>query len=193
VITCTSLTRLLAESFTPVTRCLESGRVRRSPLTDMQSIALASISALLLSFSGRPWGSPYIALVALVPALFALSNEKSVWRGAAISYILTLPVFVVGFEGLVVKAPSAFYIVVFILSLCFSLPGALTVWIHKKLGQRLALWGFVTSWVAVETLSSSVNLWKNWANPLSIGLSQVDSPVIQLASWAGVPLLLFTF
>jgi apolipoprotein N-acyltransferase len=157
----------------------------------MQSIALASISALLLSFSGRPWGSPYIALVALVPAFFTLNNEKSIWRGALVSYILALPVFVVGFEGLVVKAPLAFYIVVFTLSLCFLMPGALTVRLHKKLGQHLVLWGFVTTWVAVETLSGSVQLWKNWANPLSVGLSQVDSPVMQLAFWAGVPLVAF--
>jgi apolipoprotein N-acyltransferase len=157
----------------------------------MQAVALASISALLLSFSGRPWGSPYIALVALVPALFALTKEKSLWRGASISYILTLPVFVVGFEGLVVKAPLAFYLVVFALGLSFLLPGAMTVWIHKKFGQGLALWGFVICWVAVETISGSVKLWGNWANPLSTGLSQIDSPLLQLASWAGVPLVAF--
>jgi apolipoprotein N-acyltransferase len=157
----------------------------------MQSIALASFSALLLSFSGRPWGSPYIALIALVPTFFALSKEKSMWRGAAISYILTLPVFVVGFEGLVVKAPLAFYIVVFALSLCFTLPGVLTVWIHKKFGEQTALWAFTLLWVAVETLSGSVKLWENWANPLSIGLSQVGSILLQAAFWAGMPLVAF--
>ncbi len=157
----------------------------------MHPIALATISALLLSFSGRPWGSPYLALVALIPAFFALSKEKFVWRGALISYILALPVFVVGFEGLVVKAPVAFYIVTFALSVCFALPGALAAWVHKKLNLRMALWAFAISWVATETFSGSVKLWHNWANPLSIGLSQIGSPLLQLAFWAGVPLVAF--
>jgi apolipoprotein N-acyltransferase len=157
----------------------------------VQPIALATISTLLLSFSGRPWGSPYIALVAIVPAFFVLSKEKSIWRSAIVSYILALPVFIVGFEGLVVKAPLAFYIVVFALSLCFALPGAFAVWVRRKFSNQLSMWVFVVSWVAVETLSGSITLWHNWANPLSIGLSQIGSPLAQLAFWAGVPLVAF--
>jgi apolipoprotein N-acyltransferase len=157
----------------------------------MQTIAVSAISALLLSFSGRPWGTPFFALVALVPFLYVLQQEKRIWRGALASYILSLPVFVVGFEGLVVKSHTAFYLVCLLLSLWFLIPGAITIWFQKKFNPTISLLLFCLSWITIETFSGSYKLWHNWANPLSIGLSQVDSPLIQLAYWAGLPLVAF--
>ena len=157
----------------------------------MQFLALGAISALLLSFSSRPWGSPYFALVAFVPVLFALTAEKSIGRGAAITYVSALPMFIIGFEGLVVEAPLTYYGVVFTLGLCFSVPGAVTVWLHRRFGNQLFIWVFAVCWVAVETLSGSVELWHNWANPLYVGLSQVSSPLAQVAFWAGPSLVSF--
>lgn len=85
----------------------------------MKYIALASTSALLLSFSGRLWGTPCIALFALVPAIYALTRTRSPWIAGLVSYITALPIVVVGFEGLIVEAPSFFFVATFVLSLWF--------------------------------------------------------------------------
>lgn len=155
----------------------------------LRQVALASSSAFLLSLSGRPWASPYFALFALVPALHALQGERGIWRGALVSYIVALPVFVVGFEGLVVKAPLAFYGLVFVLSTGFILPGIVIALAQRGSDHPVYLYLFALSWVSVETLAGSFTLWHNWANPLSIGLSQAASPLARLAYWGGVPLI----
>lgn len=157
----------------------------------MRPITLTVLSSVLLSFSGRPWGSPYFALFALIPVLLVLSDETKLWRGAIISYLVALPVYIVGLEGLANISPPAFYITVFTISLCLTLPGILAVWVRRHLTVSVSLWVLSVSWIGVETLSGSIYLWNKWANPLSIGLSQVDSPLAQLAFWSGIHLSAF--
>ena len=150
---------------------------------------LASISALLLSFSGRPWGTPYLALFALVPTFYALSKERNLWVAGIVSYITALPIIVVGFEGLVVEAPTFFFLATLILSAWFFIPGAIAAWFTKGSYPAVPLWLFVLSWVAAETVAGSYVLWKNWAYPLNLGLAHVSPPLLSLAYWSGASTL----
>ena len=178
----------------------------------------ALLSAALLSISGRPWGTPYIALVALIPALIVLQKEEKLWRGGLFSYLIGLPIAVVGFEGIVVLDPKIFYIGVLIISLWYFIPGIIFVYLKKHIGELRSFIGFALAWVATETILGSVFLWsgsgslfaqlkrvtqglfkamgfelhipiESWANPLAIGFSQVDSPLLLLAYWSGISLV----
>ncbi len=148
--------------------------------------ALALLSSVLLSVALRPIGTGALALVALVPLLFALKSETQLWRASFYTYLVAVGGIWVAIEGLAIEYPWVFMIGVFGYALAFAFVGAAVVWFKRFWGSRVILL-FPVIWVALEFLISQPALLGSWANPImAIGYTQFDTPLLQTAKWSGV-------
>ncbi len=148
--------------------------------------ALVLLSSVLLSVALRPIGMGALALVALIPLLFALKSETQVWRASIYTYFVAVGGIWVAIEGLAIEYPWVFMIGVFGYALAFAVVGATVVWFKRFWGSRAILL-FPIVWVALEFLISQPALLGSWANPImAIGYTQFDTPLLQTAKWSGV-------
>jgi apolipoprotein N-acyltransferase len=150
------------------------------------AFVLALLSSGLLSLVLRPIGLGALALIALIPLLFALYYETQVWRGGLYTYVVAVGGVWVAIEGLAIEYPWVFVIGVFGYALAFAAVGIIVVWFKRFWGSQAILF-FPIIWVALEFLISQPLLLGSWANPImAIGYTQFDTPLLQAARWSSV-------
>lgn len=152
----------------------------------LPQVALALLSAALLSSAGRPWGSGYLAWLALVPLLVATYGEQRVLRGALAFGLASLGLTVIAFEGVVLVVPWAFPLLLLSQSLWFAAAGGALVLVRNTFGERFALVAVPLAWLAAEHLPAQRAIWGDLANPLTrIGYTQFDTVLLPAAQWSG--------
>jgi apolipoprotein N-acyltransferase len=161
----------------------------------LSPLFLSLCSSVLLSFALRPWGSGFIALVALVPLVLALRLETSPRRMMLWSYLTAMGGVFVALEGLALEYPWVFALGVLGYAAAFALVGVIVHVLKSRFKARAILF-FPLIWVMVEFLIGQPVLLGGWANPImTMGYTQWNTPLLQAARWggaAGVSLLVLS-
>jgi apolipoprotein N-acyltransferase len=149
-------------------------------------MAGALLSAAILGLVIRDWLPGLLACVALVPAFLAMSQARSPMLGGLISAVGALGLATAAFEGALAALPWAFPLALGLSLPGLGLPGVLCS-ATRRIGSRgLAIWSLPFTWTASEFLSGQRWLWGVAASPIALGYTQVDTPLLQIASSAGV-------
>ncbi len=146
----------------------------------------AVLSSVVLSLALRPWGFGALALLAFIPVMIAVSQERSWWKAGLYSYLTMLGGVWVALEGLAREFTLVFILGVFVFSGVFAFVGISTLFFKRFFGSRAILL-FPIIWVALEFLISQPVLLGSWANPImAIGYTQFDTSLLQATRWSGV-------
>lgn len=152
-----------------------------------RAMALALLTAALLSTAARPWAPGLIAWFALVPLLLALGRERHWGRGALLGWLAALGGGLVAFEGVAPAAPWAYPLLVLVASVPGAVVGALYVLVGRRLGDRAALLAYPVLVAASEFVPAQRWLFGDFANALTLlGVTQFDTPLRLVAAWSGI-------
>jgi apolipoprotein N-acyltransferase len=172
---------------------MTSGRTAflRSP--NVQSWVGIGLTALLLFFSFPPVGHPFVAFIALVPAILASTQNPSFpnWRKAAFvcSWILWISLLIwlrhvyppLGYIGLIfLTAYCALYLFSWLIFLRWVFPTTK----GAGMGYRVVvLLGIAGAWGTLEWMRGNLLTGFGW---LPLSASQESNPVLlSLCSWVG--------
>ena len=172
---------------------MTAGRQTLLRSASFQSWAGIGLSTVLLFFSFSPVGHPFVALVALVPAILAATQNPAfkVWRTAAFfcSWILWIGLLIwlrhvyppLGYIGLVfLTAYCALYLFVWLIFLRWIFPATKGASI---LDRVVILLGIAGAWGALEWIRGYFLTGFGW---LPLSASQDSNPVLlSLCSWVG--------
>lgn len=149
--------------------------------------ASALATAALVGVAVRPWGPGWLALVAFLPLLAALVQERRPWRGALLGWLSSLGIGLAAYEGVVPAEPWAYPALVVVAGLPFALAGGVVAWIARRRGPVAATLAFAPLWVVAEFLPAQRWLMGDFASALTvIGYTQFDTPLRSLAAWSGI-------
>lgn len=147
------------------------------------AFALSLIGAALFSFSLRPWGNGYFAIAGAIVLVVVLMNERTPWRGAALSAILWLGLGIPTVEGVAGGFWWGFAALLALLSVGWVGAGALFAWLRNRLPPGSAVVALPVLFTAVEFLMSRTWLLGNSAAGL-LAYTQSDTPLLKLAAWS---------
>lgn len=151
------------------------------------------LTCLLLFFSFGPVGSPFIALIALIPATLAATQNIpwKIWRRASfvVSWILWISLLIwlrhvyppLGYIGLVfLTAYCALYLFLWFLALRWIFPSTEGAPFYLRL---LSILGLAGAWGLLEWTRANILTGFGW---LPLSASQESNPVLlNLCSWLG--------
>jgi apolipoprotein N-acyltransferase len=146
----------------------------------------ALLSAAVLGLVIRGWLPELVACAALVPAFLALARDPAPSRAALVVTIANLGLVTAAFEGILPAIPWAFPLAVAASLPWLALPGLLSAGAMRLGSVGLAVWMLPFTWTASEYLAGQRWLWGAAASPIALGYTQVDSPLLHVASFAGV-------
>lgn len=152
-----------------------------------RSLALALLSAALLSTAARPFAPGWLALVALVPLLSALATERRLPRAALLGAVTASGGGLVAFEGVLPMEPWAYPVLVVLASVPGAITAVLFVIVTRRLGGAPALAAYPLLVGAAEFVAGQRWLFGDLANTMTVvGASQFDTPLRLAAAWSGV-------
>ena len=152
-----------------------------------RSLALALLSAALLSTAARPFAPGWLALVGLVPLLFALGAERRLPRAALLGAVTATGGGLVAFEGVLPVEPWAYPVLVVLASVPGAITAVLFVVVSRRLGGAPALAAYPLLVGAAEFVAGQRWLFGDLANTMTVlGASQFDTPLRLAAAWSGV-------
>lgn len=152
-----------------------------------ERVALALATAALVGVAARPWGPGWLALLAFVPLLVALTSGRWPLRGAWLGWLASLGAGLAAYEGVAPAELWAYPALVAVAGLPFALAGGLVAWISRRSGPVAATVAFAPVWLAVEFLPAQRWLLGDFASAFTvIGYTQFDTPLRSLAAWSGV-------
>ena len=150
-------------------------------------LAVAAAAAALLALSGiegGPWWSALAAGALLWPRLVRAS-----WpRGAIVAAIALLPVPAIGYEGLRVYDPPAWWAVSAAVAVSYGAIGGAAAglagraWRSAPLAWRPLPW--IAAWSALDLLVTHAQPWP-LPFPVTVGYALVGGPLVALAALAG--------
>lgn len=157
-------------------------------------MAGAVLSSVLLGLSIRGILPGLVAGAALVPVLVALRFEPNPWRAGGMTLVANLGILLAAYEGAIPALPWAFPAVLLLSAPGAMFPGLLHALLSRavqtRTGHRLASLVAITSipftWTAVEFLAGRRSLWGQFASPVALGYTQLESPLLPLAALVGV-------
>jgi apolipoprotein N-acyltransferase len=151
--------------------------------------ALVLLSSALLSsvvyFQFLTW----LALISLVPLVYAVQLERNPWRAGLFNLIVGFSGILTAFYGVGFAYPLEVCVVVFTQSIWFFLPAFIAVALRLRLPPLEPVFPsvFACAWVAMETLVAQPGLLGAYANgSIAIGYTQFNTPLLPLAAWVGV-------
>jgi apolipoprotein N-acyltransferase len=149
-------------------------------------MAGALLSAVVLGMISRGWLPGLAACAALVPALLALVRERLPARAGLIGAIANLGLTTVAFEGILPVIPWAFPLAIASSLPLLAVPGLLSAGAIRLGPPGFAVWMLPFTWTASEFVAAQRWIWGAAASPIALGYTQVDSPLLHVASSAGV-------
>jgi len=172
---------------------MTTGRSTLLHSAHFQSWAGTGLTALLLFFSFTPIGHPFVAFIALVPAILAATQNPSfkIWRTAAFccSWLLWIAQLIwlrhvyppLGYIGLIfLTAYCALYLFGWLLLVRWIFPSTKGAGI---LDRCLVLLGIAGAWGTLEWIRGNFLTGFGW---LPLSASQESNPVLlSLCSWVG--------
>jgi apolipoprotein N-acyltransferase len=142
------------------------------------------VGAAALSLSARDFGTGYLALVAFLPCIHVCLVAERARNAALSTLVIGLAAAVVAGEGILHISPWSFVAVVSLQASLFCVPGLFVFWTRQVFGATAALLSFPMIWVGFEWLMNVHQWWGQFASPLSIAYSQVDTVLLSMASWS---------
>lgn len=170
----------------PATRRRAPGPVaaRTRLATDL---AVAAVAAGLLALSGTqggPWWASLMAGGLLWPRL----ARASPWRAAPLAAVGLLPVPAIGYEGLRVHDPPAWWAAGAAVAAAYGVTGAVAaglanrLWPAAPLAWRPLAW--LAAWSGLDLVASHAWPWPI-PFPVTVGYALVGGPLVSLAALAG--------
>lgn len=161
--------------------------VPAAALPTLREALLAGAAAALLAASGRPWG-PWWAAVVAGGVLWPLLARAPARRATVVAAIALVPVPAVGYEGLRVYDPGAWWAVTIGVALAYGLAGGLAAaaWARARPAADPA-WRplpWLLAWAGLDLLLSHARPWPV-PFPVTPGYALVGGPLVALAAWAG--------
>ena len=179
---------------------IASGGATRRPVADAGTVgaptwaraaavdlALASAAAAALAASGRPWG-PWWAAVVAGGLLWPVLARAPAARGALLAGVALSPVPAVGYEGLRVFDPAAWWAVTVGVAAAYGLVGAAAAalgaraWPRAPLAWRPLPWAL--AWAGLDLLLTHARPWP-LPFPVTPGYALVGGPAVPLAALGG--------
>lgn len=152
--------------------------------TDLVVAAVAAALLALSGLQGGPWWSALAAGALLWPRLVRAS-----WpRGAIVAAIALLPVPAIGYEGLRVYDPPAWWAVSAAVAAGYGVIGGVAAglagraWRSAPLAWRPLPW--IAAWSALDLLVTHAQPWPV-PFPVTVGYALVGGPLVALAALAG--------
>ncbi len=154
-------------------------------------VAVVAVAAGLLALSGTqggPWWAALLAGGLLWPRLV----RARWWRAAPLAAIGLLPVPAIGYEGLRVYDPPAWWAVSAAVAVGYAAAGAAAAglavrwWPAAPLAWRPLAW--IAAWSALDLVVSHARPWP-LPFPVTVGYALVGGPLVALAALAGPTLL----
>jgi len=150
-------------------------------------LAVVSLAAALLTLSAAP-GGPWWAAVAAGGLLWPRLVGARPWRAAALAAIGLLPVPAVGYEGLRVYDPPAWWAVSAAVATAYGTVGAAAAaaahraWPAAPRAWRPLAW--IAAWAALDLLVSHAGP-RPLPFPVTVGYALTGGPLVALAALAG--------
>lgn len=163
------------------------GSVLAGFVPERAEAAAAVASAAVLAVAGRPWGPWWAALVAAAPLWPALvrAPARRAWLVAAIALA---PVPAIGYEGLRVYDPGAWWAVTAAVAAGYGIAGAAAAaaWARwrRSAGAAWRPLPWLLAWAAIDLIASHARPWP-LPFPVTPGYALVGGPLVALAAWAG--------
>ncbi len=152
-----------------------------------RALALALLSAALLSVAARPFVPGWLALGALVPLLYALGAERRLPRAALLGAVTAFGGGLVAFEGVLPVEPWAYPVLVLLASVPGAVTAVLFVVVSRRLGGGAALAVYPLLVGAAEFVVGQRWLFGQLANTMTVlGATQFDTPLRLAAAWSGI-------
>lgn len=146
----------------------------------------ALLCAVVTGASVRGLLPGLLACVTFVPLMLHLSGERRVARGAVLVGVANSGLLTVGFEGALPVLPWTFPAALALAAPAAAAPGVLTPLIRRHISPSAVVWAVPLVWIAAEFVAGRRWLWGAGASPVALGYTQLDSPLLHLASIAGV-------
>jgi apolipoprotein N-acyltransferase len=150
-------------------------------------LVVALAAAGLLAASGTK-GGPWWASVAAGGLLWPRLVRARTWRAASLAAIALLPVPAIGYEGLRVYDPPAWWAVSAAVAVAYAALGAASAglavrsWPAAPLAWRPLPW--IAAWSALDLVVSHAQPWP-LPFPVTVGYALVGGPLVALAALAG--------
>lgn len=146
----------------------------------------ALLTVALQNLVLRGWLPPDASLVALVPLFRALTSARGVRHAIGTVSLASVGVSLPAFEGVLPAIPWSLPLAMGAYAFVLSPVGLLFVAVRRRLGLTASLALLPVVWIACEFVSSQWWLWRNYANPVSIGYLQASGTLMPVASVLGV-------
>jgi len=150
-------------------------------------LAVAAVAAGLLALSGTN-GGPWWAALAAGGLLWPRLVRARWWHAAPLAAIGLLPVPAIGYEGLRVYDPPAWWAVSAAVAVGYGATGAavaglaVRLWPAAPLAWRPLAW--LAAWSALDLIVSHAQPW-SLPVPVTVGYALVGGPLVALAALAG--------
>lgn len=150
-----------------------------------------ALAGAFMSIAYQPFGTPWIALVSLIPLIAALFRAQRPFEGWAAMAGFYLPLTFVCSETLWQDAALEQLGMVFGHALLYAPVG----WWVVALGAKRELWFkaivLISLWLGVEAIFGHFALWGVFASPIALGYAMAESPLVSLARISGIGTLSF--
>lgn len=148
---------------------------------------LAGASTALLAIASRPWpGTSYLALVGVVPLLFALRGERRALPAFGYAALAWSGAGWVLYEGALVVEPWSFPVLLIGSSALWGVAAVGAVALARRWGAGVAVAAFPALVVAVEYAAAQPAFFGALSFVGSIGYMHLDSPLVAMAAWSGL-------
>jgi apolipoprotein N-acyltransferase len=165
--------------------------IRISLIKAIPYFAQGVLAGAFMSIAYQPFGTPWIALVSLIPLIAALFRAQRPFEGWAAMAGFYLPLTFVCSETLWQDAALEQLGMVFGHALLYAPVG----WWVVALGAKRELWFKATVLISlclgVEAIFGHFALWGVFASPIALGYAIAESPLVSLARISGVGTLSF--
>ncbi|MFU8887258.1 MAG: nitrilase-related carbon-nitrogen hydrolase [Trueperaceae bacterium] len=166
-------------------RVRASGR-HVAALRGATDIGVVTLAAALLALSGIR-GGPWWAALAAGGLLWPRLVRARWWRAAPLAAIGLLPVPAIGYEGLRVYDPPAWWAVSAAVAVAYGAAGAAAAGLAARLWPAAPLASlplpWLAAWSALDLVASHAQPWS--LPPVTVGYALVGGPLVALAALAG--------